>query len=627
LTPLQRFTKLCSEAILPGRVGKEGKNVKPAEIGHRTRRKTAFATRGRGPVFGALVLVGAVGAGSGAMAQVPPAAPNPVPQGSPIPRVLPPAPPSVAPGTVIPPPSAPAAEVPNQPVRVVNVAIEGVTAYPQPEIAQLAAGLVGPSIPLPQIDAARQAILQRYRADGYVLTTVSVNLDANGRLRFVVTEGRIASVKLDGDIGPAGTQVLRFLNRLTEKQPIDSVTLERYLLLAQDVPGVTLRAVLEPSSDQPGALNLIAQVTRKPVSGLTTIDNRAFNETGPIEMLGLLDFNSFTEYGEKTEVSYYHAFPNSQNFGQASTEMFIGSSGLKGRIYGGSGPTDPTGSLGDTGYNGVTTVFGGQLSYPVIRSRQQTLNVYGAFDGLESTITNTTTGVRATASYDSLRVLRVGEDYALSDLLFGSEHSAINAVSVRMSQGMKLLGATTNGDAATSPRQGEQTGFSKINFETSRTQTLFQPWDGGSVAVMGLLTGQWSDNILPPAEQFYLGGSRFTRGYYAGQVPGDKALAATVELQLNDGFEATVFGKSLDIANQFYLFYDWGETWQNLSTDRSTMINSAGGGVRSQLTRYVEVDLEGLARFNKFPTGGDTPGSGVSPLYGGAFYWRVLTRF
>ena len=62
----------------------------------------------------------------------------------------------------------------------------------------------------------------------------------SGRLRFVVTEGRIASVKLDGDIGPAGTQVLRFLNRLTEKQPIDSVTLERYLLLAQDVPGVTL---------------------------------------------------------------------------------------------------------------------------------------------------------------------------------------------------------------------------------------------------------------------------------------------------------------------------------------------------------------------------------------------------
>ena len=134
----------------------------------------------------------------------------------------------------------------------------------------------------------------------------------------MVTEGHIASVKLDGDIGPAGTQVLRFLQRLTEQQPIDSATLERYLLLAQDVPGVTLRAVLEPSTDQPGALNLIAQVSRQPVSGLASIDNRAFNETGPIEMLGLLDLNSFTEFGEKTELSFYHTLPNSENFGQAS---------------------------------------------------------------------------------------------------------------------------------------------------------------------------------------------------------------------------------------------------------------------------------------------------------------------
>ena len=100
----------------------------------------------------------------------------------------------------------------------------------------------------------------------------------------------------------------------------------------------------------------------------------------------MLDFNSFTALGEKTEVSYYHAFPNSQNFGQASTEMFIGASGLKGKVYGGYGATVPTGSLGQQGYNGTTTVFGGSLSYPVIRSRQQTLNVNLVFDALDSDI-------------------------------------------------------------------------------------------------------------------------------------------------------------------------------------------------------------------------------------------------
>ena len=122
---------------------------------------------------------------------------------------------------------------------------------------------------------------------------------------------------------------------------------------------------------------------------------------------------------------------------------------------------------------------------------------------------------------------------------------------------------------------------------------------------MGLLTGQWSDDILPPAEQFYLGGSRFTRGYYAGQVPGDKALAATVELQLNTGFETTLFGKSLDIVNASSTCSTTGaRPGRTSSTDHAAMINSAGGGVRMQLTRYVEVDFEGVARFNRFPNGG-----------------------
>ena len=556
-------------------------------------------------------------------AQVPSGITNPVPQGSPVERVLPPAPPNVSPAVVVPPPPAPGSEVPNRPVRVDSVDIEGATAYPRAEIARLTEGLVGPAVPLPKIDAARQAILQLYRGDGYVLSTVSVHIDASFRLRFEVTEGRIASVKLDGDIGPAGTQVLRFLNRLTEKQPIDSATLERYLLLAQDVPGVTLRAVLEPSADQPGALNLIAQVSRKPVSGLASIDNRAFNETGPIELLGVIDFNSFTEYGEKTEFSFYHTLPNSENFGQASLETFVGGSGLKLKFYAGYGVTNPTGSLGDIGYRGLTTVFGTQLTYPVIRARQQTLNVFAAFDGIESNISTTANGPRLQASYDSLRVLRFGEDYALSDVWLGANHSGVNAVSARVSQGLPILGATKNPTA----RVGERTDFFKFNFEATRTQTLFVPWDGASVGLMGLFAGQWSGDILPPSEQFYLGGSQYTRGYYSGQVPGDKALAATVELQLNTGFETTLFSKSFSIAQQFYLFYDWGETWQNQSADHAAMINSAGGGVRTQLTPAIEVDFEGLARFNRFPIGGDTPNSGVSPLYGGAFYWRVLTRF
>jgi hemolysin activation/secretion protein len=557
--------------------------------------------------------------------QQPPSFVSPVPQGSPIPRILPPAPPAVAPGSL--PASPPAGTtVPNEAVRVTDIAIQGATAFSLTELQPHTAGLEGPDVPLSRIEAARQAILQEYRTEGFVLTTVSANLDKTGRLRFIVTEGRIASIKLDGDIGPAGTQVLRFLDQLTLQTPIRSATLERFLLLAQDVPGISLRAVLEPSLDEPGALNLIAQVSRKAVSGVVTFDNRAFDQTGPIEGLGVLDLNSFTALGERTEFSYYHTFPNSQNFGQISSEFFIGGSGLKMRIYAGRGLAVPRGNS-TTGlqvfdYHGTTTVAGVGVSYPVIRSRQQTLNVSLNLDLVESEIDINPAGAPS-QSADSLRVVRLGSDYAMSDLWFGVNHSAVNSVSVRLSRGFHALGASANGEQS-APRLNEQTDFTKLSAEVSRTQTLFTPWEGASVALMGLLTGQWSDDILPPVEQFYLGGSRFTRGYYAGQVPGDKALATTAELQLNTATDLSLFGFAADVGSQFYLFYDWGQVWQNRSSDFQTRVASAGGGVRLQVTSYAELDLEALGRFNRFPTA--APGQ-VGALNGTGLYWRILGRF
>jgi hemolysin activation/secretion protein len=548
---------------------------------------------------------------------------NPVPQGSPIPRILPPAPPNVSTEGIEPLPPETTAPPSGPPVTITQVSVEGVTVYPAGEIAALTQRLTGPAVPFSQIDTVRQDILRRYRADGYVLSTVSASYDApTGRLRFQVTEGHIATVRLDGDIGPAGTQVLRFLNRLTEPAVIDAATLERYLLLAQDVPGITLHAVLQPSSDQPGALNLIAQVSRQAVSGLIATDNRASPLTGPIETLTGISLNSFTEFGEKTEVSIYHTWLNSQTFGQISFESFVGSSGLKVQIYGGAGASSPTGPLAAINYNGITQVFGAKATYPVIRSRRQTLNTWLAFDGIDSAV-NTDTGPggsSALASYDSLRIIRAGADYALSDLLAGNDRPAVNGISGRISKGMDLLGASSN-DAA---RMGEQTNFLKFNFQLTRTQTLFTPWQGANVGLMGLVTGQWSDSIVPPAEQFYLGGAQFTRGYYSGQVAGDKALASTVELQLNTPIDFSRLGLTADVSTQFYLFYDWGEVWQNQSGTLAPHIASTGGGVRIQATRFVEVDFEGLARLNRYPNG---TGPDISALYGGAFYWRVLVRF
>ena len=161
-------------------------------------------------------------------------------------------------------------------------------------------------------------------ADGYILTVVRGEIQSvNGRPVFVLRaiEGYISEVKLDGDIGPAGTLVYEFLEHLTWIRPVNNADLERYLLLVQDIPGVSVRAVLRRAAE-PGAVELVAQLSRKPFSAFAQYDNLGSNEAGPNEMLLRGATNSFTRFGEQFEAIFYNTFNREQLFGQVDARHF-----------------------------------------------------------------------------------------------------------------------------------------------------------------------------------------------------------------------------------------------------------------------------------------------------------------
>lgn len=555
-----------------------------------------------------------------ALAQLPPAPPP----GSPIERAAPAAPPVVKPGLPTPAPGPQVSPTAGVPLNIVAVAFSGVTAYPEPTLREITGNLVGTGIPAGRVENARQALLDRYRADGYVYTAVSAQIN-NGVLTFVATEGYVAEIRLDGDKGPFATQVLRFLDHLLDARPLKATVLERWLLLASDIPGVTVQAVLRPSSTDPGALTLVAQLTHKSISGLLTADNRAYQYTGPAEGLAVVDFNSLTSFGERTELAFFHSLFNAtQIFGQASSEVFLGGSGLRLKVYGGAGDNVPTGPLSSEGYFGFTDIFGAQLTYPLIRERQQTLNLLGSFDALESLINTTSNGVTGRQSYDSVRVLRGGAEYAWFDLWAGGARSATNLVSAKLSQGLHILGATGNGEPD-APRTGERTDFFKVTFDLSRTQALLTLWTDSTLSLRGAVSGQYSPSILPPAEEYFLGGPHFNRGYYAGQVTGDTAVTGTAELLLDTPLP-TIDAITLTPKAQFYTFFDAGEAWNNQPAQENVTLRSVGLGMRLFPTgsQNYEFDLEGVERLTLFPSGS---GPGISALHGQAVYWQVLARF
>ena len=194
--------------------------------------------------------------GTGQAQGVPPLPPALiVPQGSPLDRDHLPRLPPTASGLPqqSPPPAAEFA--PGRTAAVKSAAVTGSSVFPPADLAAVTAGLTGPAVPLSSIEQARQGLLARYRAADYLLTSGSAAVDARGNLRIAVVEGYIADVQLDGNIGPARVQVLRFLRRITEERPVRIATPERYLLLANDV-----RSFLRPAATDPAAVILTAQI-------------------------------------------------------------------------------------------------------------------------------------------------------------------------------------------------------------------------------------------------------------------------------------------------------------------------------------------------------------------------------
>lgn len=300
------------------------------------KRRYLSGTLGR-PVGLVLTATALACAANMALAQVP----TPPPLGSPLPGIVVPEPPRLAPS--LPRPAAPTEVAPSQEGAahpITDVVVDGVTAFPPDTVARLTSALTGPAVAEGQIENARRALTDLYRSEGYVYTTVRAIITAT-QLRIQVVEGYVADVKLDGDIGPAGVQVLRFLNHLVGQVPLRTAELERWLLLAQDVPGLTVRSVLNPSTGDPGALTLVAQVSRDPFSGYVSADNRAFVLAGPEQALAVANFDSFSAYGERTQLSLFRTFNSTNIFGQASEEVFLGGSGLKLKIYGGAGEATP----------------------------------------------------------------------------------------------------------------------------------------------------------------------------------------------------------------------------------------------------------------------------------------------
>lgn len=254
-----------------------------------------------------------------------------------------------------------------------QVRFEGASAVPVEALDALAEPYLGREMPLGEVFRLAEEVTAEYRRRGYVLSRAVVGPQRiqDGVVTIQVVEGFVGDVRVEGDAGGYRSYLEAYLAPVGRSRPTNGDELARALLLAQDLRGLEVRAVLMPSSDIVGAADLSLLVERRPLEAFVAVDNRGSRWLGPLQIYGGLTFNDLLGAGERITITGVSAPDQDGELGHlsASYDQPLGGSGLLFSTFVSYTRTRPGDELRTLRLEGESASTGAALQYPLLRSR------------------------------------------------------------------------------------------------------------------------------------------------------------------------------------------------------------------------------------------------------------------
>lgn len=425
------------------------------------------------------------------------------------------------------------------------------------------------------LQALANRISEFYRSQGYPFARAILPEQAldDQVLQITVIEGRYGKVSASGDT-ELTTMVEKFMHSLKPGETIESSKLERTLLVAGDLPGLSLVPVMRPGNEH-GTGNLDVKVEQTDrLNGQVGVDNHGSRFSGEYRTRADLQANRVLTTGD--ELSIAALYSNEDTWlGQFNYSLPLNYSGLRGSI--GYDFTDYTLGKGFEGYTGTAEVLSVGVSHPLIRRQQSNLSLSLAYQHKD-----------LDDNVDFINYAKGTESHSLPlTLQFDHRDSLFNG---GISYGAATL---TSGKIETNQTAivGSDYSFTKLNLDVSRLQRLTN-----NLTLFGRFSGQWSDQrYLDGSESFILGGANGVRAFPVGEGSDSRGWLAQLELRYN-------LGNGLNP----YVLIDSGRTVNggiDDGDDRS--ISGAGFGLRMNHNGW-NADLVSAWKLN----GGDSQSDG-----------------
>lgn len=460
-----------------------------------------------------------VAAGSPAVAQpLPPSAdPNRVDER----LVEPPRPRSTPPLQIEGPESAPPpAQARAIRFALTDVRVEGTDRIPADEVAALVAPLAGREVTLLEAYELRDALTARLRSSGFVLSQAIIPAQRveGGVLRIEAIEGFIADVAYEGDTSAeVETLLARYVAPILAERPLRAATLERQMLLMDDLPGVGVRSVLRPNEEVKGGTTLVLVVQRRAFGGSVTVDNRGSRAIGPLQS----DVSAEARLLEhKLAVRALTALPTDElMLGDAAWTSAVGTAGTTLTLGARKSVSRPGGVARLNAVHSDTRSVRFGVSHPLLRSSSETIRVSAEVSARNSrTQQNFGKPSQRLQSEDRLRVLSLTGSWDFADGWGGS-----NVLQATVNKGFGGFGASNDGVPRS--RADGEVDFTKLNLYAQRDQPL---GDGFSLTLAA--EAQLTRDRLLSSEEYGVGGKSFGLAYDSSEVTGENGAAVRAEL-------------------------------------------------------------------------------------------------
>lgn len=485
-------------------------------------------------------------------------------------------------------------------VLVARITVEGVGEHPANGISRSAVETmanqalqdISPTLPaalsFAQIEQITARITQTYRDAGFLVSVAYIppqQIGDSQTLTLKVMEGRVGRVLVQGSRRYRDDQLSASSLGLIGR-PLRRPELERALLYARDLPGVSVSSVLQPGLE-PGDTDivLVAEDSAHPYEITAGLSNHGTDSTGKYRAeLGVSAFNALGA-GDVLAASLGYGLDPADSW-QAALSLSIPSSSIDGlSATAGVSRSEMeinNGPLAAMQLTGPTTLFYAGSDWKFIQRSNLQVQASARWVHEQSTL-------------DALGMQLSRHTFDVIDAGLSLRHTDQRWRGINLAQVSVRKSINDESPALNWLYPSHTAYFWIVRANLVRLQAL-----PGNQRLLLRGSAQFTDDALTPLEQFSIGGPTSVRAYPLSSALDDRGVQATFEYQLSaPGFAdapSPFDGRRWGDLFEVNLFYDWGRSSPAAANRRRgalpATLEGAGLGMRLRLPWKPELRLD-----------------------------------